>query len=414
MTSDCLLIASLLTLMTSDCPPHQVRAHVEEVIEGVGAAERGVTVAEAAAAAWRCRLAWADEGARSCALPTELVLKRFGGTNWRRLRGGAASPDTEQPGSDLRTGGSPVPVDAGSIHSGAGSIHSPVPIGAGSGIDTTGVQGGACAIANMGAGAHAFSRDDANAGASANAARSLPSGASANTACSLPSAWRSTRDESLRGFETMLAAQNAARKRHHAGADERRNRLLDTQLFPRGHSPHDECASLSLARAELARFSAELGAQPAVGPVLLGAAALLTVQSRRDDRCGWVLERSALLNCGDEMMRRLVRLMMDFLGLRRAPFRAGVEDGADDRSSAGTIAWIVENDRWTPTESLALATVLRRLAARQPIGRQPAGKVLTGQSMLADAYRARLLSSWRERLFSDLAAWRVRFGWGGM
>ena len=381
-----------------------MRAHVEEVIEGGGAAERGVAVAEAAAAAWRCRLAWADEGARSCALPTELILKRFGGTNWRRLRGGAASPDTEQQGSDLRTGGSPVPVGGGS----------PVPVGAGSGIDTTGVQGGACAIANMGAGAHAFARDDANAGASANTARSLPSGASANTARSLPSARRSTRDESLRGCEAMLAAQNAVRKRHHAGADERRNRLLDTQLFPRGQSPHDECASLSLTRAELARLSAELGIQPAVGPVLLGAAALLTVQSRRDDRCGWILERSALLNCGDEMMRRLVRLMMDFLGLRRAPFRAGVEDGADDRSSAGTIAWIVENDRWTPTESLALATVLRRLAARQPIGRQPAGKVLNGQSMLADAYRARLLSSWRERLFSDLAAWRVRFGWGGM
>ena len=263
---------------------------------------------------------------------------------------------------------------------------SPVPVGAGSGIDTTGVQGGACAIANMGAGAPAFVRDDANSGASANAG----------------------------GLEAMIAAQNAARKHHHADADERRNRLLDTQLFPLGlgHSPHDECASLSLARAELARISAELGTQPAVGPVLLGAASLLTVQSRRDDRCGWVLERSALLNCGDEMMRRLVRLMMDVLGLRRAPFRTGVEDGADDRSSAGTIAWIVENGRWTPTESLALATVLRRLAARQPIGRQPAGQVLTGQSLLADAYRARLLSSWRERLFSDLAAWRVRLlGW---
>ena len=367
MTSNCLPTHSDDYLMTPDCHPHQVRAHVEEVIEVGGAAERGGAVASmASVAAWRCRLAWAGEGARSCALPTDLVLKKFGGTNWRRLRGGAASPDKKPQGYDLQTGGSPV--------------------GACSGIDTTGVQGGACAIANMGAGAPAFVRDDANSGASANAG----------------------------GLEAMIAAQNAARKHHHADADERRNRLLDTQLFPLGlgHSPHDECASLSLARAELARISAELGTQPAVGPVLLGAASLLTVQSRRDDRCGWVLERSALLNCGDEMMRRLVRLMMDVLGLRRAPFRTGVEDGADDRSSAGTIAWIVENGRWTPTESLALATVLRRLAARQPIGRQPAGQVLTGQSLLADAYRARLLSSWRERLFSDLAAWRVRLlGW---
>ena len=44
MTSNCLPTHSDDYLMTPDCHPHQVRAHVEEVIEVGGAAERGVAV----------------------------------------------------------------------------------------------------------------------------------------------------------------------------------------------------------------------------------------------------------------------------------------------------------------------------------------------------------------------------------
>ncbi len=406
--------------------------------------EAAVAVEEAAAgAAWRCRLCWLIEGgdgtarggdgststrlglanasvqpeptaasvvesaqprtaaaatsrparaasmtARPGALPAEVVLAQHGGPNWRRLGGqlGGQLADRGAIGGAnwrrLRGGG----AQCGDGADGGGSGD-----GGGGGAGGAGRDGGGGGP--PGGGEPQEEHHHGGGAASADGAGLSP-----------------------RAIEAAIAAQNTARRQHHLEADLRRNRLLDELLRRAARAPPAPLpplplpASLTAARAAIAQLDADLGIHAGIGPVLLGAAALLSAQSRAGaDRCGWALERSALLNCGDEAMRRLVRLLVDAIGLAGTRPSVDVEGGADDRSSGGTLVWVVESGRWTSMESLALAALLRRLAAKQPIGRQPAGRLLTGPSKLAaDTYRARPLSSWRSRLLSDLIAWRVR------
>ena len=210
-----------------------------------------------------------------------------------------------------------------------------------------------------------------------------------------------------RSIETTIAAQNDARRQSHADAEAYRNRLLDSEM--RTPTDRPQTCTLSRAQAELQRLGADTGCEPALGPVLLGGAALLREQSQSQQCCCcWVLERSALLNCGDDVMRRVVRLFMSDLGFTNAASRVDDKESATrigEQHSSGFCAFAVSDGQWSPSEMRTLASLVTRLAARQPIGRQPAGRV----QMTRWSWTPRTYDTWHARVLAAANAWCVRW-----
>jgi hypothetical protein len=207
-------------------------------------------------------------------------------------------------------------------------------------------------------------------------------------------------------LQSRISMRNDARRQHHADADVFRNQLLDKEM---------ECSvsharSLSRARSELQVIGADVGCQPALGPVLLGIASLLVAQSHSAQCQFWIVERAALLNCGDDLMRRIVRLVVDELGCVPLRSHAHLESGmkADDTTSRGLVAFCVDDDQWLNSELLTLAALLKQLASRQPIGRLPVGHVHTKER----PWKPRTVGSWRAWFLATLTAWRER--WAGV
>ena len=169
-------------------------------------------------------------------------------------------------------------------------------------------------------------------------------------------------------------------------------------------------ASLRHVRVALERLGSHADSQPALGPLLLGSAALLTEQSRHADDLHrlWIVERSAFLNSGDDTMLRILRLMMYDLGLYHSADYIDLESGVQigEKHSDGILAFGVSEQLWTRSELLAIASLLRRLAARQPIGRQAVGCVQPRRE--SSSWRPRKLESWPARILTAVTAWRVQ------
>ena len=185
---------------------------------------------------------------------------------------------------------------------------------------------------------------------------------------------------------------NAARRRLHAEAENAREEKLNLALSE--EALRDGAVGLLDARTEILRFSRAHRDQPAVGPVLLGAAGLLSAQARVGTTLRWEVERVALLNGGDELVPRFIRLL-GTVGLAEAPQR-----GREDHQVLG----FVVRQHYTSAELHALAAVLTRVAAKQPVGKRPCGRIEpTGGS-----WRQRTFESWRSWIFAVGLAWRVR------
>jgi len=162
-------------------------------------------------------------------------------------------------------------------------------------------------------------------------------------------------DGSLRASDDTLdqlrSEQNTARRQVHADAAVAREALLTAQLKALSAVSSDAAAvatTLGLARAGLRDFLSAFDGQPAAGPFLLGVAALLRTQALSSTATAhqWRLERAAVLNGGDEFVRRAVPLLRE-LGLRCCGDAGDVDleggNGADD----DTIIVEVTTDTWT-------------------------------------------------------------------
>lgn len=219
-------------------------------------------------------------------------------------------------------------------------------------------------------------------------------------------------DGSLRASDDTLdqlrGEQNTARRQVHAEAAAAREALLTTQLKALSAASPEAAAAattLGLGRAALRDFLFTFDGQPAAGPFLLGVAALLRTQALSGTSTAhqWRLERAAVLNGGDEFVRRAVPLLRA-LGLCVGGDAGGVDleggNGADD----DTIVVEVASATWTAGEMAALAAHIERRCARQPFGGRATGRVDAG----ARAFEPRALVSWSEWLGSVLAALLLR------
>jgi len=219
-----------------------------------------------------------------------------------------------------------------------------------------------------------------------------------------------------------VAAKNSARRQKHKEAEERRSFLLDAELHDcqrrvdgairrerlirsyekafDGFDGRRPELDISHVRSELQTLGAAISDQPAAGPVLLGVAALLYAQSTSEagQRLCWVVERAAFLNGGDDFVRGFVPFLSSMM-LRPT---IDVEGGGGD-----TITITVEDGVWTAGELRALAALLTRLAARQPIGRHPTGRVEPSRGS-ALVWKPRPTQSWHEWIVAFLGAWRAR------
>ena len=164
--------------------------------------------------------------------------------------------------------------------------------------------------------------------------------------------------------EALLKEQNAARQQAHRDAAAAREALLDAELLKREPPP----PSVGAARAAWRAFLREHADQPATGPVLRGAAALLAAQAAEAAaRQAWRVERAALLNGGDDFVPRAVALLRS---LALQP-RADVEAGHD-----APLVWeLAQPSAWSAFELQALAVVCRRGCDRLPIGAAASGTV---------------------------------------
>ena len=165
--------------------------------------------------------------------------------------------------------------------------------------------------------------------------------------------------------EALLKEQNAARQQAHRDAAAAREALLDAELLKREPAA---AASVGAARAAVRAFLREHADQPATGPVLRGAAALLAAQAAEAAaRQAWRVERAALLNGGDDFVPRAVALLRS---LALQP-RADVEAGHD-----APLVWeLAQPSAWSAFELQALAVVCRRGCDRLPIGAAASGTV---------------------------------------
>ena len=121
--------------------------------------------------------------------------------------------------------------------------------------------------------------------------------------------------------EALIKEQNAARQQAHRDAAAAREALLDAELLKREPAA---AASVGAARAAVRAFLREHADQPATGPVLRGAAALLAAQAAEAAaRQAWRVERAALLNGGDDFVPRAVALLRSLALQPRADVEAG-------------------------------------------------------------------------------------------
>ena len=198
-------------------------------------------------------------------------------------------------------------------------------------------------------------------------------------------------------IEDGIRARNDARRAAHAEAEAKRELLLDTEIreaaAPRGR------LSLSEAGAQLRELGKTARHQPALGPILLGAAMLCRRQAKQSDGCCWVLDRAALLNGGDSFVRTMVPLLCGACGLY--VHAAGLESGADGTRA---ISFAVQEQRWTSEELYTLAAMLTNLALQQPVGRRSCGSI---ETRLA-TWNPRSPTSWGARAMAVVRAWRVR------
>lgn len=204
-------------------------------------------------------------------------------------------------------------------------------------------------------------------------------------------------------LDALRREQNEARKQVHADAALKREALLDSAV--RSLASTDAALpkpAIAAARSALGDFLAAFDGQPAVGPVLLGAAALLKEQaaSGGSGRC-WRVERAALLNGGDAFVSRVVPLLGS-LGLRCAV--ADLEAG--DAVTAEEISLEVAPGAWAAGEMEALASLLQRRCRRMPIAARANGRV----DLSARAYEARPIASWHDWLGTLFTSFLCRFG----
>lgn len=201
-------------------------------------------------------------------------------------------------------------------------------------------------------------------------------------------------------LEQLRKEQNAARRRAHAVAEESREKLLTAQLAQLQRAA-TSARTLAQARQALRQFFAAFDGQPAVGPVLLGCAALMRAQATSGvgGQC-WVLDRAAMLNGGDAFVKQSIPLL-GALGV--APGGRGAEAAEEGllSTSADEVALEVVPGAWTAAELSALAVVVERRCSRMTFGARASGRI-EGSSK---AYTPRECASWWDSLGSAISAW---------
>ena len=182
-------------------------------------------------------------------------------------------------------------------------------------------------------------------------------------------------DGSLRAspetLDRLNKEKNAARRRAHIEAAASREQLL-TDLLRELSRAAAEATTLAQARGALRTFLAAFDGQPAVGPLLLGIAALMRAQAAAGTtgQC-WCLERAAVLNGGDAFVKQSMPLLRA-LGLRPNAL-ADTEQGLG--ASAEEIALELAACTWTANELGAIAYLIERRCARQPMPGRASGRI---------------------------------------
>ena len=226
-------------------------------------------------------------------------------------------------------------------------------------------------------------------------------------------------DGALRASEEVLEKlrkeQNAARKRAHAEAAAARERILSNALrqLEQSCAANDKQQPLTLAQARraLSKFLAAFDGQPAVGPLLLGLAALLRAQAASPSGEGrrWLVDRAAILNGGDQFVKRAVPLLGQ-CGVRQGSGGAsGDAEEAGQGASSDELTLQLADGTWTFGEMSALAAHVERKCARAAAGAGFGGRASGRVDAGASAYEPRALSSLGEWLGSVLSAWLTRW-----
>jgi hypothetical protein len=194
-------------------------------------------------------------------------------------------------------------------------------------------------------------------------------------------------------LDDLRRQHNDARKRVHADAASERRSLLQALLEDlRGAALKlaGTPGQLGEARASLRAMLASFADQPAAGPVLLGVASLLRAQAEAPAAAAWRVEVAALLNGGDEFVRRAVPLLQT-LALQPAGMRdpeAGLVAACDGEE----VAFELRPAAWASAELGCLARLIERRAARLPWGARATGQIVE----TAASFETRPLATWGE------------------
>ena len=199
-------------------------------------------------------------------------------------------------------------------------------------------------------------------------------------------------------LDQLRKGQNAARRRAHTEAAASRGALLDDKIQELTRSAAN-AHTLGQARAALRTFLIAFDGQPAVGPLLLGVAALLKAQAMAGAaaQC-WHVDRAAFLNGGDALVEQVMPLM-HALRVLPNPSAADSEAGRADE-----LALEVEAHAWTPGELGALASLLERKCARQPLGGRATGTIASS----GRKFTPRELATWQAWLGSVMGVLLTR------
>jgi hypothetical protein len=212
-------------------------------------------------------------------------------------------------------------------------------------------------------------------------------------------------------LDRLRKEQNAARKRAHADAAATRERLLSDALRRLDASVEAAPQPLTLgaARFALSKFLVAFHGQPAVGPLLLGLAALLRAQATALDgtaRC-WILERAAILNGGDAFVDPSAALL-GACGVKSASAAAVAEEAEAGRApTEDELVLRVADGSWTHSELAALASYLERKSSRAAASSGFGGRA-SGRVVVGGAYEPRTLASLGEWLGALLSTWLTR------